>query len=185
MAERRCHCRDDFREKNLRLCSRLKGRLQRQRGDVLATVQQVVPRVISKVVQTNLIYKHNQTYRFNFELNKGANDKGEGGKKSSDGHLLQWAVADAKFCQEWVNGVLKDGNHENDEKWVNDLNLVRLYGKATAHLTVHASRLKSPPTGLLVKEGPEDGQGQVEKENGHQGAHVVNCLALFNKKIKL
>ncbi len=78
-----------------------------------------------------------------------------------------------------IEGVLKDGNHQNDQQRIDHLNLVGLDGEGGAHhLAVHASRLQCTPAGLLVKECPEDGQWQVEKENGHQGAHVVDGLAL-------
>ena len=120
-------------------------------------------------------------YLFNLQLYKGADDKGEGGEQPANGHLLQWAVKESHFGHQRVDGVLEDGNHQNDQQWVDHLNLVRLNSEGAAHLAVHPRRLKRPPTGLLVKQCPEDGQRQVEEEDGHQSAHVVDGFALKKK----
>lgn len=109
-------------------------------------------------------------YLLNFELYKSTYDKGGSSKQSAcktkvnysnkfqnfrkwlltDGHSLQGPVKELDFGEKRIDDVLKYRNHQNNQQWIDDLNLVR-FNSESAQLTIHSCRLEGPSRGLLVE----------------------------------
>ncbi len=68
------------------------------------------------------------------------------------------------LCEKWVDDLVKERDKDKNEGRIDQLHLIR-FDDIASNLSIHPSRLESPPGSLLIKESPEDWQRNVENEN--------------------